>query len=205
MESLEKLKFVTSNFTQLKGLQMAVIGLLLVGTTLWADGHQGDLGVPILMMLAAAVLWFATERYYRSRFGKVRPTRSARHKEVISSVIFMFLGIGAFVLDTKSLVRFSFLGIVFAFGLLADYLRMNTSSWQRYLGFYPWFSLALMVVSLLPLVSPVDLWQRLGFNNAITGVMTVVSILITLAGILNHLFLAKTLPNLTEDDRDQAV
>ena len=43
MESLENIRFVTSNFTQLKGLQMVVIGLLLIGTSLWSDDHQVDL------------------------------------------------------------------------------------------------------------------------------------------------------------------
>lgn len=205
MESLENIRFVTANFTQLKGLQMVVIGLLLVGTSLWSDDHQGDLGLPILMVLAAGVLWYVTDGYYRSRFGKVRQKRSARQKEVISSVIFMFLGLGAFVLDTMELVPFSFLGIVFALGLLADYRRMNVSSRQRYLGFYPWFALALLIVSLLPLLGPGDLWQRLRFGSAITGVMTVVGVLVVLAGILNHLFLVNALPTLTEDERDQAV
>jgi len=205
MDGLDNIRFVTANFTQLKGLQMAVIGLLLIGTSLWSDDHQGDLGLPILMVMASGVLWYLTDRYYRSQFGKVRQKRSARRKEMISSVIFMFLGLGAFVLDTMGLVPFSFLGIVFAFGLLADYRRMNASSRQRYLGFYPWFSLTLLIVSFLPLLGPVDLWQRLGFGSAITGVMTVVGVLVVLAGILNHLFLVNTLPTLTEDGNDKAV
>ena len=202
---MDNIRFVTSNFTQLKGLQMAVIGLLLIGTTLWSDDHQGDLGLPILMLLAAGMLWLLTDRYYRSRFGKVRQKRSARQKEMISSVIFMFLGIGAFVLDTLETVPFSFLGIVFALGLLADYRRMNAVTRQRYLGFYPWFSLALLIVSFLPLLGPDDLWQRLGFSSATTGVMTVVGVLVVLTGLLNHIFLLKSLPTLAEDDDDEAV
>jgi len=205
MHSLENIRFVTSNFTQLKGLQMVVIGLLLIGTTLWSDDNQGDLGLPILMMLAAGLLWFAADKFYRRHFGKVRPTRRARQQEVVSSIIFMFLGIGAFILDTMELVPFSFLGIVFALGLLADYLRMNASAQQRYLGFYPWFSLALLIVSFLPFLGPDDLWQRLGFSSSTTGVMLTVGILVVIAGVLNHLFLVNSLPTLTEDNGDQAV
>jgi hypothetical protein len=199
MKSLKNIRFLTANFTQLKGLQMGIIGLFLIGTTLWADKNQGNLTLPILMTVIVIVLWVLAERHYRNHFGKVIRTAKSKKLEVVISLLFILFGLGAFILDTKELFPINFLGITFAVAIFIDYWRMTYKTREAYFNFLPWFSLVLVALSLLPLFGLDHLWKLIGFASPITGVMTFVGLLVLINGLLSHRYLVKSLSAVKEE------
>ena len=200
MKNMENIRFITANFTQLKGLQMVIIGLYLIGITLWADKNQGDLSFPILLSAIVIILWFLLERHYRNQYGKVIRTAESRKLEIIISLIFMVFGVGAFILDTSEIIPISFLGLTFAIATFIDYLRMTIRWREGYFNFLPWFSLALVIISLLPLFGLDQLWQSVGFKSPLTGVMTFVGILVLISGLLSHHYLVRSMPAVDQED-----
>ncbi len=87
----------------------------------------------------------------------------------------------------------SALGLVFAAGLLADYIRITWLVKGRFLLYYPLGALLMAVISILPLLGVSDWWHILGLKNQLIGIITVVGIYTIIAGIWGHIFLVRTL------------
>lgn len=205
MNDLNRIRFIAANYSYLKGLQTVIIGLLLLGTSLWNDKRQGNLSGPLIMLLVAAILWIAASSYYRRKYGQVTAKEETRQLETRISIAFGLLGLAAFVVDTYEIVPVSLLGIVFALGIWGDYLRINHSSKEKYLTYYPWFGIVLLVVSVLPALGLSSFWRQFGFNSQITGTMSLVGLILVILGFLGHLFLSGTFPLRLETDHDQIV
>lgn len=74
LEHLDRVRRVTAAYHEFQGLGMVIIGLGLGVFALTFTGRLEHAALGLLIML---VLFAATTRYYRRRFGEVRPRRTA--------------------------------------------------------------------------------------------------------------------------------
>jgi hypothetical protein len=191
-----QIKFIAANYSKLQGLRQVPVGLLVMSVSLWALGHQGDLGIPILLTAAAALLYWAIDRYYFSAFGRIHPTAKIRVWEIIASIVAGVLALAAFWLDTAYELPLSAVGLVFAAELLDDFLRATHPLKKRSFGLYPENLTAaclILLLSLLPLTG-LNWWQALGFPEQILGMLLVIGIVLVVAGMWGHIRITRALP-----------
>jgi hypothetical protein len=158
--------------------------------------HQGDLSLPILLTLGTALLYWLIDRFYINRFGRIRPTVKMRSWEMTVSILSGLLALLAFWLDTARDLPFSTLGLLFAVVLFEDFWRATHSGRERSFRLYPENFIAaclILVLSLLPLTGLVW-WKLLGLPSQILSMLTVIGILLILAGIWGHIRLLRILP-----------
>src|SRR5690606_26070038 len=74
LEHLDRVRRVTAAYHEFQGLGMVIIGLGLGVFALTFTGRLEHAALGLLIMLA---LFAVTTRYYRRRFGEVRPRRTA--------------------------------------------------------------------------------------------------------------------------------
>jgi hypothetical protein len=129
-------------------------------------------------------------------FGLVRLTPESRRLEWLISVVFGILALGAFWLDATVKLPASLIGLAFATGLLADYIRITWLVKGRFLLYYPLGAVLMAVVSVLPLLGVSNWWQVFGIKNQLIGITTAMGIFTIIAGFWGHIFLVRTLPSL---------
>jgi hypothetical protein len=198
MKDLKEIRFVATNFYNLQGLKAVPLGAMLVFVSLWANelrGQASNLGPPLLGVAAFSILLFAIDRFYMHTFGLVRRTPESLRLEWLVSIVFGILALGAFWLETSAKLPVSALGLVFALGLLTDYVRITWLVRGRFLLYYPLGALLMAGVSVLPLFSVSNWWQVFGLKNQLIGITTFVGMFTIIAGIWGHIFLVRTLPS----------
>ena len=196
MHDLKEIRFVATNFYNLQGLKAVPLGMMLVFVSLWANEQTGpasNLGPPLLGIVVLLLLLFAVDRYYLHTFGLVRRTPESVRLEWLVAVIFGILALGAFWLEMSARYPVSPLGLVFAAGLLVDYIRITWLVNGRFLLYYPLGALLMAAVSVLPLLGVSNWWHLIGLKNQLIGITTVVGIFTMIAGIWGHIFLVRTL------------
>ena len=197
MQDLKEIRFVATNFYNLQGLRAVPLGLVLILVSLWANAQRGpasDLGPPLLGIAGLLVLLYAIDRYYLHAFGRVQRTPESRRLEWIFGIIGGILALGAFWLDTSRQLPVSLLGLVFAAGLLADYIRITWLVKGRFLLYYPLGAVLMADVSILPLLGVSDWWKLFGLHSQLLGITTLIGIFTMIAGVWGHIFLVRTLP-----------
>ena len=202
MVDIKQIRFVATNYTNLQGLRAVPLGLCLLLVCLWANGVAypvRDFLVPAVSMIVSGVLLFAIDRYYLHAFGRVQRTPESRRMEWIIGAVGGILALGAFWLDTTVKLPVSLLGLVFAAGLLADYIRMTWLVKGRSLLYYPLGAILMTGVSLLPLFVP-DWWHALGIRSQMIGIAMMIGIFCMLAGVWGHIYLVRTLPTLSSGE-----
>jgi len=200
MHNAARIRFIATNFTNLQGLRAVPLGALLVLVCLWANNLQSparDLTLPLTYLVLAALLLIAIDRYYLHAFGRVQRTSESRRLEWLLSAVAGMLALGGFVLDTTRELPVSLLGLVSAFGLLVDYIRVTWLVRGRFLLYYPIGAVVIAVLSLLNLVVP-DWWQVFGLRDQLIAIAIAIGIYVILSGIWGHLFLLRTLPSSPE-------
>jgi hypothetical protein len=100
---------------------------------------------------------------------------------------------------------FSLLGLVFAAGLLADYIRITWLVKGRLLLYYPIGAVLMAVLSVLPLLGLPEWWLRLGIRDQLVAVAVAIGIFTIIAGVWGHIFLVRTLPASLETNHEHAV
>lgn len=207
MHETAHIRFVATNFSNLQGLRAVPLGALLLLVCLWANNLQGpasDLTLPLTYLILAALLLIAIDRYYLHVFGRVQRTLESRRLEWLLSVVAGMLALGGFILDTTGELPVSLLGLVSAFGLLVDYIRVTWLVRGRFLLYYPIGAVVMAVLSLLNLVIP-DWWQTFGLRDQLLAIAIVFGIYVILSGIWGHLFLIRTLPSRLEINDEQSI
>lgn len=200
-DGFSQIQFITANYSRLQGLRAVPVGVLAVFASIWALHNQGptaDLGVPILVALAVALLYVLTDRYYRHTFGQIKRTGRQRTIEAVGSVFFGVLGFVAFVVDTAEVVPVSCIGIVFSLSFLEYFSRTAPSEWGKIVNRFPENIVAailMFVISLLPLFG-VSWWTALGIRSQVVGVLMIVGIVIILTGIWGHIRLVRALSSM---------
>jgi hypothetical protein len=196
VQDLKEIRFVATNFCNLQGLKAVPLGSCLVLVSLYVNGVHGparNLLVPILELVGSLILLFAIDRYYLHTFGLVHRTPESRRFEWLVSVVFGIPALGAFWLDVSVKLPVNMIGLVFAAGLLADYIRITWLVKGRFLLYYPLGAVLMAVVSILPLLGVSNWWQVFGLKNQLIGITTTMGIFTIIAGIWGHIFLVRTL------------
>jgi hypothetical protein len=145
------------------------------------------------------------ELYYRRTFGRVKPDKDIQLKNIIVGILGGLLGIIAFVIDTLEILPISTVGIVFTLAFLYEYWRFNRSAPDKSLSSFLWFALILFVISILPVFGFDEFWTRLGFVNAILGVLALTGTLMIIMGLMVHFFLVRSMPPRVEVSNDELV
>jgi len=210
MPSLEKIRFITVNYSRLQGLKAVPPGLLLFLVVLWADGQTGparDLTLPVLGLFATAIIYGLIDWYYRRTYGRVEQTRQAYWSDVILSTVFSLLALAAFIVDVELAFPVSIFALVFAASLLLDYYRMLRLAGVTTPAIFPAGLLCIGIMALsafLPLVGEPAL-AVFGFRSPLFLVYAVYGIITVLYGIAGHLFLVRSMTSNAEVPHGKSV
>jgi hypothetical protein len=208
-DRFSQIQFITANYSRLQGLRAVPVGIVAVFVSIWALYNHGpttNLSAPILVALAAALLYGLTDRYYNHTFGQIKRTTRQRTVELVGSVIFGALGLLAFVLDTTEVIPISCVGLVFAISFLEYFSRAAPSEWGKIFSRFPENIVAailILVISLLPLFG-ISWWNALGIRSQVVGILLIVGIVIILTGIWGHIRLIRALAFVETKSDDNA-
>lgn len=219
MEDPNKIRFIATNYVNLQGLRNIPLGIFLLliailTNYMWANGLAGaplwtreftEVGKYFIILggLIVSVIGslFLINKYYLNYFGKVQRTPESSRFEWLISIVGSILALGALWVDITQKLPVSFLGLVFAAGLIADYLRLTWLVGGRFLIYYPLGALFTVFVSILPLFGISKWWLIVGLANELIGISMVVGVFCVFAGVWGHLFLLRTLsPRLEVND-----
>jgi hypothetical protein len=156
-------------------------------------------------VIGALIILFLIDRFYLHTFGRVQRTPESRHLEWLFSIIGGVLALGAFWLDVSFKLPVSLLGLVFAAGLLADYVRITWLVKGRFLLYYPLGAVLMAGLSILQWLGIPHWWLAFGIKHQLLGIAMAIGIFTMIAGIWGHLFLARTLPARMESADDHSI
>jgi hypothetical protein len=200
MTPLQKIRFVTANFSLLQGLKVALVGVFLTYANIFNDAQIGkanrDLTVPSLLFPVFIALFVWIQQYYRKTFGRVESYAKTSGKDVIIFLGFLVIAWAVFAVDSLEWIPISFFGIFLAMVLLFSHLSMIRQAGLKNMALFPAGLICIALISLsafLPLLGK-GLYQPFGFQSAISFVGVVVGILYTLYGVLSHIFLVRSMP-----------
>ena len=144
MQDIQKIRFLTLNYSKLQGLKGFPIGLLLLLTVLWENVQHGparNITLPLLFTLGSAILYWWIDRYYKIHYGRVESTSSQKRVDYFTAMLGGIAGLVAFYIDTSAHLPVSMVGLVFAAAILFEYLRICRlgknaySLWQMVISF----------------------------------------------------------------------
>jgi len=210
MTDIQKIRFLTVNYSRLQGLKAVPSGLLLFLVVLWANAQTGrarDLTLPLLWLLAGALLYALIDGYYKKTYGRVEPAGHVFWMDVILSTGFSIIAIGAFVLDIRAVIPVSLFSLLFALGLLLDYIRMTRLAGAGTAAIFPIGLLCIGELALsafLPLLGGTVLGV-FGFRSPMFLVYAVDAVIIVVYGIAGHLYLVRSMPPAGEVGDGQSV
>lgn len=192
------IRYMAANYSRLQGLRAVPVGVLAVFVSIWAlynHGPSANLSAPILVAIAAALLYWLMDRYYKHAFGQVKQTSVQRKREWVASVAAGVLGFLAFVVDTTEVLSISALGLVFAASFLEYFLRADKAEWRNILIYFPEnvaAAVLLVVISIVPLFG-VFWWEYIGIRSQVVGVFLMSGIVILITGIWGHIRMTRAL------------
>jgi hypothetical protein len=208
--TLEKIRFLTVNYSRLQGLKAVPSGLLLFLVVLWTNGQKGparDLALPILWLLIGIVLYAVIDWYYRRTYGRVEPTRRALWADAILSTVFSLVALAAFAIDVELGMPVSIFALVFAAGLLSDYFRMLRLAGVKSPAIFPAGLLCIIEMALsafLPLLGE-PAFAAIGFRSPLFLVYAVDGLITVVYGVAGHLYLIRSMPPAGEVRHGQPV
>jgi hypothetical protein len=207
MTDLQKIRFITANFSALQGLKHIPIGLFMAYAAVFDDAQTGraarDLTVPCLLTPVFILLYAIIHVYYRRNFGRVESSRPPRAMDAVILLGFLAIAWGAFAVDTLERVPVSFFAIFFALVLFLGQWGMVRQSGGKYPVAVPagWICIALVFLSaFLPLLGG-KAAGVFGFHSAFTLVSVGVGFLFALYGFFDHLFLVRAMAPAAEPGR----
>lgn len=205
MRDLERVRYVTGNFSALQGLRRTVIGLLglvnFANVAGWTDGWEL---VSLLAVCALALLYWQADVYYKRYFGNVEPlkAKTGRRMYFIAAAAALVI-LGSVGVDTflKPPVGASGLGFA-AVMLVVLWPR------RRFEAHNILLAVLLAVASILPATGLVptghsgpDHWGLTPYASS----MMAAAVMIVLSGILDHLLLVRALKPIPSETGDEAV
>ncbi len=191
-----QIQFIAANYSRLQGLREVPVGMLVIFASVWSVDNQGDLGVPLLVVIGTILLYWLIDRYYANVFGRIKQTPKMRKWELSASILGGLLAFLAFWLDTARDLPVSILGILFSFVLFEDFWRATVILKERSFSQYPENLLAAFIIlalSLSPLTGLVW-WKIIGMQSQVLGMLFIIGILMVLAGIWGHIRIIRALP-----------
>lgn len=190
-----QIQFIASNYSRLQGLRMLPVGAMVLFVAIWINARQGDLGGPVLAVAGAILLYWLTDRYYTSVFGRVIPTPIQLRMELVISVTFSILAMLAFMFDTAEILPVSALGLIFAGALFVDFWVATRSVPGDALASFPenfFAAIVILAFSILPIFG-ISWWQSAGFKSQVNGILALDGLVLIIAGIWGHIRITRDL------------
>jgi hypothetical protein len=128
----------------------------------------------------------------------VQRSPTNRRLELIGSIIFCILALGAFMLDTNYDFPVSSVGLVFAALFLVEYLRVILLYKNRFYTINLVMSILIMLVSILPILGMANFWGLFGIEHALLGALVMVGVIMVIGGIGAHIYFVRSLPRTEE-------
>jgi hypothetical protein len=227
MVDLQKIRFVATNFSVLYGLKAVPCGLFL--SYIFIRGSKRDLTFDCLLLPVLVILFMWIHLYYQRTFGRVEATKEFKIKYYLLSIGVVAIGMGGFAVDLWNPIPVSFTAITFALILLWSLAWMVRRAGGKNLAIFPDGLVCIALVFLsafLPLlgeevfgtfgfhsgISPMYLpllgekvFRMFGFHSSISFTIAVVGILYALYGVLEHLFLVRSLSGAADVAEKQPV
>ncbi len=190
-----QIKFLAANYSRLQGLRMVPVGAVVLFVAIWINTRQGDLGGPFLAVAGAIILYWLTDRYYNSVFGRVVQTHLQLRWDLVVSVVFSILAMLAFILDTAEILPISPLGLIFAGALFVDFWLATRSVQGGAIALFPEnvvAALVILIFSILPIFG-ISWWQSIGFDSQVNGILAMNGLVLIVAGIWGHIRITRDL------------
>jgi hypothetical protein len=186
----------TSNFPNLQGLRAIPVGFFLLIVVVW-DNQQGgasrDLTLMIIVAAAMAVFYWFVDRYYKLAFGSVEQTPRKQMKNFVISGTTGVLGLASFILDSALDLPLSLMGLLWMMLLIFDGARIAQALPRKNFPFFWSFAFLIGIISILPLIGLQEWWLAFGFRDQSLAILTVISLITLLSGVLWHTFLIRNL------------
>lgn len=203
MKSSSQIMFLSENYSALHGLNAVPVGLGLFLASLWANIVRypiKNFTFPIVIMFGILLLSMVVNQYYKNTFGEVKPILAKRRSYWIVQCVCGLLGIIAFWVDVTLGFSVSFIGLLFASMFLLD-KPMVTFPLNRFSTVRLVAAICIILVSSAPVFLGENWWDFIGVRTTIIGVTMFVGMLMTLQGIIWHIFFVKSLP--VEEAKDE--
>lgn len=197
IDRLERIRAVTADFSGHQGLYTALLGLFMIWVAFAPLSGAGLflVLVPVGMLLLAG-LFMAAQRYYRRRFGKVRPRWTTKRVLWVVLLLFGYVVLMS-VANVLGLQGGWAFGVFFGVCLAAVGCSDPRARWH-YLagaGLVPAFSLLPLGAITPSGVHPVE-WEYPVMVPLVAGLVFVVN------GLLDHRTLVRTLTPVSENGTD---
>lgn len=196
IDRLKRVRAVTGHYSDFQGLYMCLMGLFLVLMSFARPGSD----LLLVGVLVTVVLLFAVRRYYRRRFGEVRPRQTPQRvlARVFVPLLLLASCLVAVTVANAHGVTGTWLFAVFA----ALALTLGGGPNWRLRLHYPISAAVLLLLLVLPLDAllpsgehPFD-WERPVMVTLVAGALLMVN------GLLNHRTLVRTLTPVGENGTD---
>ena len=209
MTDLRKIRFITANYSILQGLKYVPVGMFVFYAFVFDNAQIGketrDLTVPCLITPIFFVLYLVIHFYYQKTFGRVEQTARYRGKDIVLLLGIAVIAWAAFAVDTMKWIPVSLFALYMALMLLLSQAGMVRQAGGQNLAIFPAGLVCIAFIFLsafLPLLGE-KATEMAGFHSGITLAGAVVGILYALYGLLEHLFLVRSLASASGVNREQ--
>ncbi|MBN1438263.1 MAG: hypothetical protein JW929_02545 [Anaerolineales bacterium] len=198
MADLQKIRYLAANLPELQGLKAVPVGLLAFYVFI---KEPGNCTMDILLLPALIALYAFMHRHYRKTFGWVEATKEYKQQYYRLSLAVMAVAVAGFAADAYFRPPISMVGLAFASIMLwtQAWMVRQAGGWDWTIFPGGWICIALVFCSaFLPLLGEETI-GRLGFAAGLNLVGAAIGILYALYGVLEHFFLARSLPAPAEE------
>jgi hypothetical protein len=199
MQDIQKVRFLTLNYSKLQGLKGFPLGLLLLLNVLWVNNQRGlarNITLPLLFAMVSGVLYWWIDRYYKIRYGRVESTSRQKRLDYFVAVLGGIAGLAAFIIDISYHLPVSMVGLVFAAAILVEYLRISRLGKSTYFLWQMVISFGIILgANLLPLFGLHGLWQVIGLRSHFLAVLMITSIVLLATSLWGHVYFTHQFPS----------
>lgn len=197
MNDKNKIRWITKNFENLKGLLLLPFGFFFLFLAAWNYLELGitetgkDIGFPTLMMILTILATILIDRYYSHEMGRVKSTSNLMNILMILFILFVFIMVDYLDMWINSNLKqpISLTSIAWAFIFAYPFFSRKQTV-------YIVFSMALFLLAFLPTIGLIP--YKMVFNDqyGVWGFL-LIGVAMVAGGLVDHLTIKKLLPTRT--------
>lgn len=197
MQNLRRIRYIAENFDELLGLRSVLAGLIMLAALPAIVGtlNLGLIFLSVAVFVGLIALWPIVESYYERNFGRIRPALGKSHRRRTFGMSVALLYITLALVDILLHPTIILTGLGMAVALIISWWLE-----RPFRVYYLVASVLITGVALLPLVGLLPDERSLQFTSAM--VLAVTGLFLVLRGILDHLFLVRSMKSLPEESID---